>query len=136
MLLLAALSFSLVFYFSLLQRCPLHKPKFTSINLSYVLSLSLSLSLLFLPLLIMIKYRLFGMTDSGNTSEEAVQNPQHHHGEWAISGSNLGSQQWRHFDCQSHKQSSLQRHHSLVIACTIQLLNMISIYTYLSFTKL
>jgi hypothetical protein len=60
---------------------------------------SLSLSLLFLPLLIMIKYRLFGMTDSSNTSEEAAQNPQHHHGEWAISGSNLGRQQWRHFDC-------------------------------------
>jgi hypothetical protein len=76
------------------------------------------------------------MTDSSNTTEEAVQNPEHRHGEWAISGSNLGSQQWRHFDCHSHKQSSLQCHHSLLIACMIQLLNMISIYTYVSFTKL
>jgi hypothetical protein len=58
------------------------------------LSLSLSLSPFYLlPLIIIIKYRtVWPETDSSYTSEEAVQNPQHHHGEWAISGSNLGSE--------------------------------------------
>jgi hypothetical protein len=62
----------------------------------FSLSLSLSLSLspfYLLPLIIIIKYRtVWPETDSSYTSEEAVQNPQHHHGEWAISGSNLGSE--------------------------------------------